>query len=162
MQAITRIVLAVYFIGAVAVETLAPAHAQYYYPPPPGSGYGYQTYNGCPPGYTIQGWKLRALPRSNRWRMADLQRLPHPAIRFKEEIAHPIEVPWVRVTAIIGRTNRTLSGCRACRSDGRKKIGPNSVRAGASTEGYQSSQRLNRSRGPRRHFDSLAVISGGL
>jgi hypothetical protein len=55
MQAMTRIILAACFIGAVAAETLAPADAQYYYPPPAGYGYGYPTYNGCPPGYTIQG-----------------------------------------------------------------------------------------------------------
>jgi len=59
---ILRIGLAVCSIGAVALETLVPVHAQYYYPPPPnysppppGYGYGYQTGNGCPPGYTVQG-----------------------------------------------------------------------------------------------------------
>jgi hypothetical protein len=70
MQVITRIVPAVCFFGAVAVETLAPAHAQYYYRPPPGYGYGYPTYNGCPPGYTIQGGNCAPYqgPTGGGWR----------------------------------------------------------------------------------------------
>jgi hypothetical protein len=62
MQTTTKIILAVCSIGAVAVETLAPVHAQYYYPPPGYGngygyryGYGYRTPNGCPPGWTVQG-----------------------------------------------------------------------------------------------------------
>jgi hypothetical protein len=75
----TRILLAVAYVGGVALCTLASAqcaNAQYYPPPPdygydypppdygydyppPGYGYGYpygyRTWNGCPPGYTVQG-----------------------------------------------------------------------------------------------------------
>jgi hypothetical protein len=53
----TRILLAAGCVGGIALGTLASAlraNAQYY-PPPPGYGYGYRTWNGCPPGYTVQG-----------------------------------------------------------------------------------------------------------
>ena len=44
--------------GLFALGTIAPVNAQYY-PPPPGYGYGYgyhyRTWNGCPPGWTVQG-----------------------------------------------------------------------------------------------------------
>jgi hypothetical protein len=65
MQTTTKIILAVCSICAVAIGTLTPANAQYY--PPPGyggdDGYGYRhgygyhrrTWNGCPPGWTVQG-----------------------------------------------------------------------------------------------------------
>jgi hypothetical protein len=49
VQTITRIILAA---CCVTIEPLSPIYAQYYPPPP---GYGYPTYNGCPPGYTVQG-----------------------------------------------------------------------------------------------------------
>jgi hypothetical protein len=48
-----------------AILPVLPALAQYYYPPP---GYGYDrpyydrpygTYNGCPPGFTVQGGACR-------------------------------------------------------------------------------------------------------
>ena len=59
MRTIMRFALAVGSVGAIAIGTLEPLHAQYYYPPPPGYGYGYgsgyRTWNGCPPGYTVQG-----------------------------------------------------------------------------------------------------------
>ena len=59
MRMITTLALAVGCIAAITVGAIAPVHAQYYYPPPPpgygGYGnYGYRTFNGCPPGYTIQ------------------------------------------------------------------------------------------------------------
>jgi len=65
MQSTRKIILLVCSIGAVAISTLAPANAQYY--PPPGYGYGdgdgyrygygyhRRTWNGCPPGWTVQG-----------------------------------------------------------------------------------------------------------
>jgi hypothetical protein len=64
MRALTRIVLAVGLIGVAAFGSTAAVNAQYYYypppgygPPPPPYGYGYgrPTWNGCPPGYTVQG-----------------------------------------------------------------------------------------------------------
>jgi hypothetical protein len=45
MQTTTKMILAICCIGAVAVETLAPAHAQR----------RHRTWNGCPPGWTVQG-----------------------------------------------------------------------------------------------------------
>jgi hypothetical protein len=64
-----RIILAAGCVGAIALGTLVPANAQYY--PPQGYGYGdgrgddygyrygyrhhRQTWNGCPPGWTVQG-----------------------------------------------------------------------------------------------------------
>jgi hypothetical protein len=57
----SRILLSVGCVGAIALGTLVPAKAQYYYPPPgyggPPPGYGYRGAdpNGCPPGYTLQG-----------------------------------------------------------------------------------------------------------
>jgi hypothetical protein len=58
MRLQTRVLLLASFVGATAVGTPIAANAQYYYPPPP-YGYGYgpgvRTWNGCPPGYTVQG-----------------------------------------------------------------------------------------------------------
>jgi hypothetical protein len=61
----TRILLAAGCVGAIALGTLVPAKAQYYYPrppdygfasPPPDTRYGYGwTWNDCPPGWTVQG-----------------------------------------------------------------------------------------------------------
>jgi hypothetical protein len=61
----TRILLATWCVGAIALSTLVPANAQYYYPRPPDYGfnspspdyrYGYGwTWNDCPPGWTVQG-----------------------------------------------------------------------------------------------------------
>jgi hypothetical protein len=77
METITRIVLAVCFVGAVAVVTLVSAHAQYY-PPPPGYGYGPPPPgydygpdpNGCPPGYSLQGGNCAPYrgPTGGGWR----------------------------------------------------------------------------------------------
>jgi hypothetical protein len=57
MRMTIRIVLASALIGAAVADGKGTANAQYYYPPPPPYGYGYggQTWNGCPPGYTVQG-----------------------------------------------------------------------------------------------------------
>jgi hypothetical protein len=56
MRTTTRIVLAGALIGAAVADGTVTASAQYYYPPPPyGYGYGGRTWNGCPPGYTVQG-----------------------------------------------------------------------------------------------------------
>src|SRR5690349_20010181 len=65
MRTPTRVLLLACSLGA-AIGAAVPANAQYYYPPPPygyGYGYGYgpgygpgpRTWNGCPPGYTVQG-----------------------------------------------------------------------------------------------------------
>ena len=61
----TRIFLAIGCVGAIALGTVVPAKAQYYYPrppdygfayPPPDDRYGYGwTWNDCPPGWTVQG-----------------------------------------------------------------------------------------------------------
>jgi hypothetical protein len=51
MHTTAKIVLAGAMIGAAVAESVTTANAQYYYPPP---GYG-RTWNGCPPGYTVQG-----------------------------------------------------------------------------------------------------------
>jgi hypothetical protein len=61
-----KAILALGFVGAVTVGTIAAANAQYFPPlPPPYSYYGGDRYdgprhyrdrgNGCPPGYTVQG-----------------------------------------------------------------------------------------------------------
>jgi hypothetical protein len=55
MRTTTRIVLASASIGAAVAGGIGTANAQYYAPPPYGYGYGGQTWNGCPPGYTVQG-----------------------------------------------------------------------------------------------------------
>jgi hypothetical protein len=55
MRTTTRIVLASALIGAAVAGGIGTANAQYYPPPPYGYGYGGQTWNGCPPGYTVQG-----------------------------------------------------------------------------------------------------------
>jgi len=68
MQTTTKIILAVCSIGAVAIGTLTPANAQYYPPqgysplPLPGDDgaagfryYHHLTWDGCPPGWTVQG-----------------------------------------------------------------------------------------------------------
>ena len=70
MRAPTKIFMVA---GLFALGTIAPVNAQYYppppgygygygyhyYAPPPGYGYGYgyhyRTWNGCPPGWTVQG-----------------------------------------------------------------------------------------------------------
>src|SRR5215510_9545316 len=59
------ILLAATCVGAIALGTLVPAKAQYYYPrppeygfnyPPPDDRYGYGwTWNDCPPGWPVQG-----------------------------------------------------------------------------------------------------------
>jgi len=55
MRAITKIVLAGTLIGAAVADGKGTANGQYYYPPPPYGYGGGQTWNGCPPGYTVQG-----------------------------------------------------------------------------------------------------------
>ena len=56
MRTTTKILLAGALIGAAVADGIVTANAQYYYPPPPyGYGYGRPTWNGCPPGYTVQG-----------------------------------------------------------------------------------------------------------
>jgi hypothetical protein len=62
---IRRILLTAGCVGAIALRTLVPAKAQYYYPRPPDYGYDYPppdyrygygwTWNDCPPGWTVQG-----------------------------------------------------------------------------------------------------------
>lgn len=68
MRAIAIFVLA--GIGATFAGAVAPVRAQYYYPPPPPYYYGYRTYNGCPPGYTVQGGACRPYrgPAGGGWR----------------------------------------------------------------------------------------------
>ena len=48
MQNLAKAVLALAFVSTVGLGGATPVKAQYYYPPP-------STYNGCPPGYTVQG-----------------------------------------------------------------------------------------------------------
>ena len=55
MRTTTMIALASVLIGAAVTGGKGTANAQYYPPPPYGYGYGGQTWNGCPPGYTVQG-----------------------------------------------------------------------------------------------------------
>jgi hypothetical protein len=63
MRAVTRITLTAALVGAATVGSAIVVNAQYYYPrpgydyPPPGygGGYGWRSWNGCPPGYTVQG-----------------------------------------------------------------------------------------------------------
>jgi hypothetical protein len=71
MRTIAIFMLAV--IGATFAAAVAPVRAQYYYPPPPPPPpyyYGYRTYNGCPPGYTVQGGGCRPYrgPVGGGWR----------------------------------------------------------------------------------------------
>jgi hypothetical protein len=56
MHTTTKIVLAGALIGATVAAAIGTANAQYYPPPPPyGYGDNWRTWNGCPPGYTVQG-----------------------------------------------------------------------------------------------------------
>ena len=70
MRAVAIFVLAA--IGATFAAAVAPAQAQYYYPPPPPPPYyyGQPTYNGCPPGYTVQGGVCKPYrgPTGGGWR----------------------------------------------------------------------------------------------
>jgi hypothetical protein len=71
MRTTTKIVLAGALIGAAVADSAGPANAQYYPPPPPyGYGYGGQTWNGCPPGYTVQGGNCAPYrgPSGGGWR----------------------------------------------------------------------------------------------
>jgi hypothetical protein len=52
MHTTAKIVLVGAVIGTAVAGAAAPANAQYY---PPPYGYGHPTWNGCPPGYTVQG-----------------------------------------------------------------------------------------------------------
>ena len=51
MHTTAKIVLVGAVIGTAVASAAAPANGQYYPPP----GYGHPTWNGCPPGYTVQG-----------------------------------------------------------------------------------------------------------
>ena len=51
MGTTAKMTLAGASIDAALAQSVTMAHAQYGYPP---SG-GWQTWNGCPPGYTVQG-----------------------------------------------------------------------------------------------------------
>ena len=59
----TRIVVTAAVVGTATIGSAIAVNAQYYYPPPgydypppPGyGGYGWRIWNGCPPGYTVQG-----------------------------------------------------------------------------------------------------------
>src|SRR5262249_9708346 len=76
----TRILLAAGCVGAIALGTLAPAKAQYYYPRPPDYGYAYPppddrygygwTWNDCPPGWTVQDGNCAPYrgPAAGGWR----------------------------------------------------------------------------------------------
>jgi hypothetical protein len=75
-----RILLAVSGVGAIALGTLVPAKAQYYYPRPPDYGYRYPppddrygygwTWNDCPPGWRVQGGNCAPYkgPAGGGWR----------------------------------------------------------------------------------------------
>ena len=92
MRTTTKIVLAGALIGAAVADSAGPANAQYYPPPPPyGYGYGGQTWNGCPPGYTVQGGNCAPYrgPSGRGWRTWN--GCP-PATRCRAAIVRPIKV----------------------------------------------------------------------
>jgi len=64
MRTITRAILAACCVGGVAVETLTPVYAQYYYPPPPGYG-RLSDIQWMPTRLHGTGRKLCTLPRSS-------------------------------------------------------------------------------------------------
>jgi hypothetical protein len=71
MRTTTKIILAVSLIGSAVAGGVGTANAQYYYPPPPyGYGDDWRTWNGCPPGYTVQGGRCAPYqgPRGGGWR----------------------------------------------------------------------------------------------
>ena len=73
MRMTTKIVFAVSLIGSAVAAGIRAANAQYYPPPPPygyGYGPGWRTWNGCPPGYTVQGGNCAPYqgPRGGNWR----------------------------------------------------------------------------------------------
>jgi hypothetical protein len=72
MRTSTRTVLALVLFGSAVADGIATASAQYYPPPPYGYGYrpGWRTWNGCPPGYTVQGGNCAPYqgPRGGGWR----------------------------------------------------------------------------------------------
>ena len=65
MGTTAKITLAGALIGAAIAQSVTTAHAQYGYPP--GGG---QTWNGCPPGYTVQGGNCAPYrgPSGGGWR----------------------------------------------------------------------------------------------
>jgi len=77
-------VLAGVLMGAAVAGGTATANAQYY-PPPYGYGYGGPTWNGCPPGYTVQGGNCAPYrgPTGGGWRQAT---------RCRAAIVRPIKV----------------------------------------------------------------------
>jgi hypothetical protein len=78
----TRILLAVGCVSGIALGTLAsaPRATAQYYPPPPGYGYGYgyhhRTWNGCPPGWTVQGGNCAPYKGPGGWRLEHLEWVP--------------------------------------------------------------------------------------
>jgi hypothetical protein len=100
----TRILLAVGFVSGIALGTLAsaPRATAQYYPPPPGYGYGYgyhhRTWNGCPPGWTVQGGNCA--PYKGPGVEAGTPGMgAHPVTRYRVETAHRTEVTESALTA---------------------------------------------------------------
>jgi hypothetical protein len=73
MGTTVKILLAGALVGAALSDGVVAAKAQYYPPPPYGyGGYGdgWRTWNGCPPGYTVQGGNCAPYrgPTGGGWR----------------------------------------------------------------------------------------------
>lgn len=71
MRTQTRVFLLVGAVAGAALPGAMTVEAQYYYPPPPyGYGDGWRGWNGCPPGYTVQGGNCGAVsgPTGGGWR----------------------------------------------------------------------------------------------
>jgi hypothetical protein len=69
---LAKFLLAGALMGAAITAGIGAANAQYYPPPPPPYGYGdgWRTWNGCPPGYTVQGGNCAPYrgPAGGGWR----------------------------------------------------------------------------------------------
>ena len=73
MGTTAKLTLAGVLIGVALAQSVATANAQYGYPPPGYGGYGGYggpTWNGCPPGYTVQGGNCAPYqgPVGGNWR----------------------------------------------------------------------------------------------
>jgi hypothetical protein len=70
MGTTAKLTLAGALIGAAVAQSVPTANAQYGYPPPGYGGYGGPTWNGCPPGYTVQGGNCAPYqgPTGRGWR----------------------------------------------------------------------------------------------
>lgn len=123
MRTQTRVFLLVGAVAGAALPGAMTAEAQYYYPPPYGYGDGWRGWNGCPPGYTVQGGNCapyRVLLAADGIPGTAVP----PAIRCRAGTAHPIAVQSVtRVdgTATEIAPNKRLSATLSadCKERGR-------------------------------------------